>query len=63
MDGLELTMKCSKLLNKPYSTDDVFSISTISNSSRTSSDDNTFINTNLADNEIDLTRNRIKEGW
>jgi len=59
MDGLELTMKCSKLLKTPYSTDDVFSVSTISNSS---SDDNTFSNTNLADNEIDLTRNRIKEG-
>lgn len=63
MDGLELTMKCSKLLKKPYSTNDVFSTSTTSNSSIISTDDNTFSNTNFSDNEVDLTRTKINEGY
>jgi hypothetical protein len=48
MDALELTMKCSKLLQRPYSTND----------SPNNSDDKKF-----SDNETDLNRIVIKEGY
>ncbi|CAF3708692.1 unnamed protein product [Adineta steineri] len=57
MDALELTMKCSKLLKKPYSTNDIFSTTLKSSSSMLCNDDNT----NISDNEIDLTRTKMKE--
>ena len=52
MDALELTMKCSKLLQRPYSTND----------SLNNSDDKKYFNTSFSDNETDLNRTVIREG-
>ena len=65
MDALELTMKCSKLLQMPYltsSNNDVLSAALPSNSSIISNDDNKLINTSFSDNDIDANRNMTKEG-
>jgi protein required for attachment to host cells len=54
MDALELTMKCSKLLQRPYSHSSI-------NDVRSNCDDNKFVNTSFSDNDTDLNRIVIKE--
>ncbi|CAF0861310.1 unnamed protein product [Adineta ricciae] len=59
MDGLELTMKCSKLLKKPFLTYDVPPTSTTSNSSILSNEDSILSNSNSSTNDINLSRTNL----
>ena len=67
MDALELTMKCSKLLKKPYSTstmnDDLSSNSQILSSPLTTNGDISFLSTSFSDNDFEVSRLTTKEGW
>lgn len=67
IDALELTMKCSKLLKKPYATsiqnDDLTSTPpTSSNPSSTTTNEVTFLNTSFSDNDFETSRLTTKEG-
>ena len=60
MDGLELTMKCSKLLKKPFLTHDIPPTSTTSNSSIVSNEDSIpSNNNNSSTNDINLSRTNL----
>jgi hypothetical protein len=67
MDALELTMKCSKLLKKPYSTsttttEDSTISSQIPSNPSTTAGDNSFLSTSFSDNDFELSRITTKEG-
>lgn len=75
MDALELTMKCSKLLKKPYSTSSAANDESVMNSITTPSNtsvstnsgnvpsgDQLFLNVSFSDTDYDLTRLTTKEG-
>ncbi|CAF4045306.1 unnamed protein product, partial [Rotaria magnacalcarata] len=65
IDALELTMKCSKLLKKPYSTslqnDDLILNSQITSSPSTTAGDGVFLNTSFSDNDFESSRLATKE--
>lgn len=70
MDALELTMKCSKLLKKPYSSstinDDgngsIHTTANISTISSPSGGDSTFLNASFSDTDFEISRLTPKEG-
>jgi hypothetical protein len=67
MDALELTMKCSKLLKKPYSsstaTDDIISnLHMSSNTPTSATGDSTFLNASILDSDFEISRLTGKEG-
>ncbi len=66
MDALELTMKCSKLLKKPYSSSTINEDSTpnshILSSPSTTVGDSSFLSTSFSDNDFDISRLITKEG-
>jgi hypothetical protein len=66
MDALELTMKCSKLLKKPYSTsttnEDLSTNSQIISNPVTTASDVAFLNTSFSDNDFEISRLATKEG-
>jgi hypothetical protein len=67
MDALELTMKCSKLLKKPYSASPTNEDSTtnpqfIISPSTTTGGDTSFLSTSFSDNDFELSRLTTKEG-
>jgi hypothetical protein len=66
MDALELTMKCSKLLKKPYSTstanDDLIMNSPLLSSPSTTAGDNSYLSTSFSDNDFELSRLTTKDG-
>ena len=66
MDALELTMKCSKLLKKPYSTsttnDDSTNTSQILSSQSAAIGENSFLSTSFSDNDFEISRLTTKEG-
>jgi hypothetical protein len=66
MDALELTMKCSKLLKKPYSTsttnDDSTTNSPMLSNLSTTAGDGTFLSTSFSDNDFELSRLTTKDG-
>ena len=66
IDALELTMKCSKLLKRPYSTsiqsDDLTINSPVFSNFSTTTIDGSFLNASLSDNDLDLSRSTAKEG-
>jgi hypothetical protein len=67
MDALELTMKCSKLLKKPYSTssanEDSMNNSQILINPPMTTADNSFLSTSFSDNEFEMSRRATKEGY
>ncbi len=66
MDALELTMKCSKLLKKPYSSsitnEDSTTNSQILSNPSTAAGDNSFLSTSFSDNDFEISRLPTKEG-
>jgi hypothetical protein len=66
MDALELTMKCSKLLKKPYSSsttnDESTTNSQIISSTLTTAGDGSFLSTSFSDNDFEISRLTTKEG-
>jgi hypothetical protein len=66
MDALELTMKCSKLLKKPYSSsttnDDSTMSSQITSSPSITHGDGTYLSTSFSDNDFEMSRLTTKEG-
>ncbi len=68
MDALELTMKCSKLLKKPYSTSTTTAIedsvvnSPIPSNPSTTAGDTSFLSTSFSDNDFEISRLITKEG-
>ncbi|CAF0825524.1 unnamed protein product [Adineta steineri] len=65
MDALELTMKCSKLLKKPYSSSIANDESTVNSqnlsSTSTTPGEVTFLSTSFSDNDFEISRNATKE--
>ncbi|CAF0752138.1 unnamed protein product [Rotaria sp. Silwood1] len=65
IDALELTMKCSKLLKKPYSasiqSDDLTTSSPIVSIPSTTAGDGAFLTTSFSDNDFELSRITTKE--
>ncbi|CAF0732153.1 unnamed protein product [Rotaria sordida] len=65
IDALELTMKCSKLLKKPYSTsiqsDDLIINSPIISTPSTTTNDGSYLTTSFSDNDFELGRITTKE--
>lgn len=71
MDALELTMKCSKLLKKPYSSsstttttanEESITNSQIFSNPLTTTNDGSFLSTSFSDNDFELSRLTPKEG-
>jgi len=66
MDALELTMKCSKLLKKPYSSsttnEDLSTNSQIISNPVTTAGDGSYLNTSFSDNDFEISRLITKEG-
>jgi hypothetical protein len=67
IDALELTMKCSKLLKKPYSTsittttEDSIISSPIPSNPSTAAGDTSFLSTSFSDNDFEISRITTKE--
>lgn len=66
MDALELTMKCSKLLKKPFSTsittEESIINSPVPSNTSTIAGDVSFLNTSFSDNDFEISRLSAKEG-
>lgn len=66
MDALELTMKCSKLLKKPFSTsimgEEFNTNSPIPSHPSILAGDTSFLSTSFSDNDFDISRSSAKEG-
>jgi hypothetical protein len=66
MDALELTMKCSKLLKRPYSTsttnDDSTTNSQIILNPSPTVGDGSCLSTSFSDNDFEISRLTTKEG-
>jgi hypothetical protein len=70
MDALELTMKCSKLLKKPYSSSTInddgngstHTAANISTINSPSGGDSTFLNASFSDTDFEISRLTPKEG-
>ncbi|UJR10071.1 hypothetical protein I4U23_014293 [Adineta vaga] len=60
IDALELTMKCSKLLKKPFSTDEIVTTPIASNSSILSNEESLQSHNSILDNDINLSRTNLK---
>jgi hypothetical protein len=69
MDALELTMKCSKLLKKPYASsttttndDSITNSQILSNLLTTAGGDGSFLGTSFSENDFEISRLTTKEG-
>jgi hypothetical protein len=66
MDALELTMKCSKLLKKPYSstsgTDELTTSAMSSLNPSPLGGESSFLSTSFSDNDFEVSRLSNKEG-
>lgn len=66
MDALELTMKCSKLLKKPFSTSIMAEESNVNSPVPSNpsilAGDTSFMNMSFSDADFEISRSSVKEG-